>query len=302
MLLLHMSSANAPPLSLPPRQNLAFYVIVFSSGAISDQVLLNLIVRHPPLTPSHPVSSYLIPSHLPPHPTASRLIRLTRLIPSHPTSPSHFTSSHAVSPHLEPWPWRSPRSCTAVAAIFAPATLPSCAACAASHAARAPRTVCCGRHLLAACPQLLAAADLPGSTAAGLATDRFGAKRAAVAFLAAAGSVLLTLAAYRMSASETGGAGVTVALSLLGKSLSSGAFTAIFVLFSTLYPVRLRSAALGSGNMFAKMGAAAAPLLTRVLPLPTSLGLAGCLLFASAAAATTLPSLMAMSEEDDPPR
>jgi hypothetical protein len=123
-----------------------------------------------------------------------------------------------------------------------------------------------------------------------------------VAFLAAAGSVLLTLAAYRMSASETGGAGVTVALSLLGKSLSSGAFTAIFVLFSTLYPVRLRSAALGSGNMFAKMGAAAAPLLTRVLPLPTSLGLAGCLLFASAAAATTLPSLMAMSEEDDTPR
>ena len=52
---------------------------------------------------------------------------------------------------------------------------------------------------------------------------------------------------------------------------------------------RLRSAALGSGMMFGKIGAASASPLVTTLPLLTSLGISGGLLFAAAAGATTLP-------------
>ena len=71
--------------------------------------------------------------------------------------------------------------------------------------------------------------------------------------------------------------------------MCSGAFTAIFLLFSQLYPTKLRSAALGSGMMFGKLGAAAAPPLIALAPLPTSLGVLSAVLFAAAARGTTLP-------------
>ena len=45
------------------------------------------------------------------------------------------------------------------------------------------------------------------------------------------------------SALETACTGLAEALSLCGKSAAAGAFTAIFLLFSELYPTRLRGAA-----------------------------------------------------------
>ena len=86
------------------------------------------------------------------------------------------------------------------------------------------------------------------------------------------------------------GAVVAAALSLLGKSMCSGAFTAIFLLFSECYPTKLRSAALGSGMMFGKMGAACASPLTTTFPLLTSLGVSGGALTLAAACAATLPA------------
>ena len=142
---------------------------------------------------------------------------------------------------------------------------------------------------------LLAAADLPGSTLSGLACDRVGAKTTALGFLAGGSVVLLLLATYTgwmQSSAEPllpAAAVVTSALSLLGKSMCSGAFTAIYLLFSECYPTKLRSAALGSGMMFGKLGAAAASPLTTAVPLVTSLSISGGALLAAAAGAATLP-------------
>ena len=92
---------------------------------------------------------------------------------------------------------------------------------------------------------------------------------------------------------------VTSGLSLLGKSMCSGAFTAIYLLFSECYPTKLRSAALGSGMMFGKLGAAAASPLTTAVPLVTSLSLSGVALLAAAVGATTLPDSAIASRDDD---
>ena len=150
---------------------------------------------------------------------------------------------------------------------------------------------------------LLAAADLPGSTSAGVLCDRVGAKTTALSFLAGASATLLVFAAFEgmvSAASADAAAGlalspwllqlVPAALSLLGKSLCSGAFTAIFLLFNENYPVTLRSAALGSGMMFGKMGASCASPLTAGFPLATALGIAGGALMAGAASAAALPT------------
>ena len=84
---------------------------------------------------------------------------------------------------------------------------------------------------------LLAAADLPGSTAAGFFSDSIGAKRTACLFLSAASTALLSLAAYTFwvqAGAEPAALSaflpqevVTIGLSLLGKSMCSGAFTAV---------------------------------------------------------------------------
>lgn len=153
---------------------------------------------------------------------------------------------------------------------------------------------------------LLAAADLPGSTLAGTLVDRTSAKVAATAFLAGAAAVLVSFAGFEGWAHSPAGVGpasamplvlVPSALSLLGKSLCSGAFTAIFVLFSECYPTRLRSAALGGGMMFGKMGASVASPLATSVPLVTSLGITAALLAGAAAGASTLPK-GGMTESD----
>ena len=144
---------------------------------------------------------------------------------------------------------------------------------------------------------LLAAADLPGSTLSGALCDRVGSKNAALAFLAAASVVLFAFAGFEgwvasapSSFDPSGSLSlVPAALSLLGKSLCSGAFTAIFLLFNACYPVTLRSAALGSGNMFGKLGASlASPLTASFSPLAV-LSVSGCALLVAAISATTLP-------------
>ena len=142
---------------------------------------------------------------------------------------------------------------------------------------------------------LLAAVDLPGSALAGSLIDRIGAKPAATTFLAGACALLFALAAYDAADGAAllpllPPAAVTAGLSLLAKSMCTGAFTAIFLLFTQCYPTKLRSAALGTGNMFGKMGAATAAPLTAGVPLLTSLTIAGGLLGAAAAAAATLPA------------
>lgn len=150
---------------------------------------------------------------------------------------------------------------------------------------------------------LLAAADLPGSTASGLLSDAIGPKRAALVFLSAASCVLLTLVAYQQELlpSISGVASpqlVTAGLSLMGKSMCSGAFTAIFLLFSECYPTKLRSAALGSGMMFGKLGAAAASPLITAFSLTSSLTISGGLLFAAAVGASTLPASKVTTRQD----
>ena len=146
---------------------------------------------------------------------------------------------------------------------------------------------------------LLAAADLPGSTIAGSMCDTVGAKLTALRFFGAASTCVLAFAAFEAWAAA-GGAEmaatmplpihlVPAALSLLGKSLCSGAFTATMLLFNENYPVMLRSAALGSGLMFGKMGASSAPLLATALPLFAVLGLSGGALLAATACVSTLP-------------
>ena len=142
---------------------------------------------------------------------------------------------------------------------------------------------------------LLAAADLPGSTSAGILCDRVGSKTTAVGFLAGASATLFAFAAFEATIPTSSSADVLLqlvpaALSLLGKSLCSGAFTAIFLLFNENYPVTLRSAALGSGMMFGKMGASCASPLTASFPLAYTLGIAGGALLAGAASATALPN------------
>ena len=144
---------------------------------------------------------------------------------------------------------------------------------------------------------LLAAADLPGSTVAGTACDKIGAKRTALSFLAAASATLMSFAAFEGWAQGAGSEAsasfplelVPSALSVLGKSLCSGAFTAIFVLFSECYPVKLRSAALGSGMCFGKLGASAAAPFAAGFPLAVTLGISGGALLAASAGASTLP-------------
>ena len=146
---------------------------------------------------------------------------------------------------------------------------------------------------------LLAAADLPGSTIAGSMCDAIGAKRTAILFFGASSTCVLAFAAFEAWAAAGGAEmGATIplpvqlvpaALSLLGKSLCSGAFTATMLLFNENYPVMLRSAALGSGLMFGKMGASSAPLLATALPLFAVLGLSGGALLAATACVSTLP-------------
>ena len=80
--------------------------------------------------------------------------------------------------------------------------------------------------------------------------------------------------------------------------LACGAFTAIFLLFNECYPTRLRSAALGSGMMFGKLGAAAASPLTVALPLSGSLGISGGLLTVAAASAATLRAFKGKAEPE----
>ena len=155
---------------------------------------------------------------------------------------------------------------------------------------------------------LLAAADLPGSTGAGFLCDRIGPKATALGFLAGASATLFAFAVFEGAMGTDTAAGVAAspwllelapaALSLLGKSLCSGAFTAIFLLFGESYPVTLRSAALGSGNMFGKLGASCASPLTASFPLATTLGIAGVALLAGATSATTLPDSRAQQPPD----
>jgi len=158
---------------------------------------------------------------------------------------------------------------------------------------------------------LLSAADLPGSTGAGFLCDRIGPKATALGFLASASATLFAFAVFEGMMGMGGpNAAPSVAvspwllelapaaLSLLGKSLCSGAFTAIFLLFGESYPVTLRSAALGSGNMFGKLGASCASPLTASFPLATTLGIAGGALLAGAASATALPDSRAQQPRD----
>lgn len=84
-------------------------------------------------------------------------------------------------------------------------------------------------------------------------------------------------------------AGVATALALLGKTASSGAFTAIYVLTTQVYPTRLTAAGLGCGSMFGKIGAALGPPLSALLPLPLSLAIIGSL---SLAAGTLTGAMM----------
>lgn len=147
---------------------------------------------------------------------------------------------------------------------------------------------------------LLAAADLPGSTLAGVSSDKIGAQKTAFRFLGAAALVLIAFAGFEgwlasgpPAAEQSDLAWLLeltpAALSLLGKSLCSGAFTAIFLLFNECYPVKLRSAALGAGMFFGKFGASCAAPLTTSLPLLGALGISGGLLMAASAGASTLP-------------
>ena len=63
----------------------------------------------------------------------------------------------------------------------------------------------------------------------------------------------------------------------------------IFLLFTECYPTKLRSAAIGSGMMFGKVGAAAASPLVAAFPLLVSLGISGGLLLSAAGGAALLP-------------
>ena len=145
---------------------------------------------------------------------------------------------------------------------------------------------------------LLGAVDLPGSAVAAYAIEAVGAQRTAVAFLGMAGATLLALAALQ-SAILSGGAvdasdasayaSAAVAMALLGKSLASGSFTAVFLLTTDRHPTKLRTAAVGCGMCFGKIGAASAPPLSTLMPLPTFFALVAGLLAAAAAAAATLP-------------
>lgn len=142
---------------------------------------------------------------------------------------------------------------------------------------------------------LLAIADLPGSTVAGRSCDEIGARPTALRFVGASGAALLLLAALgaqegALSAAvgpEAYAAAATLT-SLLGKTASSGAFTAVFCLTSESYPTKLRTVGIGVGTMFGKIGAAVAPPLSALLPLPTSLGIGGCFCLAAAASTLTL--------------
>ena len=143
---------------------------------------------------------------------------------------------------------------------------------------------------------LLGAVDLPGSAAAAYAVEAIGAQRTAVAFLGMAGASLLALAALQSAilggdASEASNyASTAVALALLGKSLASGSFTAVFLLTTDRHPTKLRTAAVGCGMCFGKIGAATAPPLSTLMPLPIFFALTAGLLAAAAAAAATLPA------------
>lgn len=145
---------------------------------------------------------------------------------------------------------------------------------------------------------LLSAADLPGSTLAGSLSDTLGAKSVAQGCLAGACVTVALFAGLQgwlsmapdLPAAASSIAGIApAALALLSKSLCSGAFTAIFLLFSECYPVKLRSAALGCGNMFGKVGASCAAPLTAGFPLVTALSIAGGTLAMATAGASTLP-------------
>ena len=137
---------------------------------------------------------------------------------------------------------------------------------------------------------LLGMVELPGAAVAGAATEALGARRTAVLFLGAAGVTLCTLALLQSSGQAAEHANLAVGLSLLGKSLTAGIFTAVFLLTTELHPTELRTAAIGCGMCFGKIGASAAPPLSTMVPLPMSLGTLGATLLIVSAAATTLPS------------
>jgi MFS family permease len=137
---------------------------------------------------------------------------------------------------------------------------------------------------------LLGLVEVPGAALAGVACERIGARRATIAFLSAASATLLALAAVQHSADAAAQSGqAAVALALVGKSLSAGVFTTVFLSTSEIYPTELRAGAIGCGMCFGKVGAALAPTLSAALSLPVSLGLTGVSLACAAAAATTLP-------------
>ncbi|KAJ1457622.1 major facilitator superfamily domain-containing protein [Pelagophyceae sp. CCMP2097] len=133
---------------------------------------------------------------------------------------------------------------------------------------------------------LLAAADLPGAAAAGLSIDRFGARRTTVAFVGAAGALLLALS---FGGAAPGSAAATV-LALAGKSAAAGSFIAIFVLSAQLYPAGLVTVGLGCGTVLGKVGAAAVPPLQAALDARAELGLAAAVAFAAVAACQALPA------------
>ena len=146
---------------------------------------------------------------------------------------------------------------------------------------------------------LLGCCDLPGAAIASRALEGDGARATARKMILSAGALLLALAALQANTAafdaivgvDEAHAGVATALALLGKTASSGAFTAVYVLTTQLYPTRLAAAGLGCGSMFGKIGAALGPPLSALLPLPLSLALIGSLSLAVAAATTRmLPS------------
>ena len=141
---------------------------------------------------------------------------------------------------------------------------------------------------------LLAAVDLPGSAASSRSCDGMGAQRTAALFVGASGCCLLALAALQSGSLTTAlgddHAAYFTALSLLGKTTSTGVFAAVFLLTAERFPVQLRAAALGLGTMFGKLGASVAPSLTAMLPLPLALGLIGATSLGASVATATLPA------------
>lgn len=132
--------------------------------------------------------------------------------------------------------------------------------------------------------------DLPGYLIGSLLADtRLGRRLTAAISLIMGGGCLLLTAVGNATLPVTAAATTAQALTLVGKLCAASAFIQAYLFPAELFPIALRGAALGVGNIFARTGTMMAPLAATAAPIVVQLGL-GSLSLVAGALTLLLPS------------